>query len=230
MKPTAVSAADTRRRGWWARSRAGEYRFTYLLVGLVSVMFVVSPLVQMGVLRPVVVDVSFVLVLIAGVAGVAGRRERTVALAAVGGALIARWVHVSNATQITAVLADALAILLIVLFAAAVLEPVLSQGRITLRRVEGAVVVYLPLAVLWGMGYRLLTDFVPEAFSVTSADAYTLQYFSLATLTTVGYGDIVPVHPFARSLAAAEAVTGPLYLAILVARLVSQALAAQDAD
>jgi len=41
------------------------------------------------------------------------------------------------------------------------------------------------------------------------------------TLTTVGYGDVLPVHPVARSLAILEAVTGPLYLAILVARLVS---------
>ena len=45
------------------------------------------------------------------------------------------------------------------------------------------------------------------------------------TLTTVGYGDVLPVHPVARSLAMLEAVTGPLYLAILVARLVSVAVA-----
>ena len=46
------------------------------------------------------------------------------------------------------------------------------------------------------------------------------------TLTTVGYGDVLPVHPAARSLAMLEAVTGPLYLAILVARLVSLAVQA----
>lgn len=46
-------------------------------------------------------------------------------------------------------------------------------------------------------------------------------YFSFVTLTTVGYGDVLPVHPVARSLAMLEAVTGPLYLTILLARLVS---------
>jgi hypothetical protein len=46
-------------------------------------------------------------------------------------------------------------------------------------------------------------------------------YFSLTTLTTTGYGDIVPVDPFARSLANLEAVIGPFYLAITVARLVT---------
>jgi len=46
-------------------------------------------------------------------------------------------------------------------------------------------------------------------------------YFSLATLTTTGYGDIVPLNPFARSLASLESVIGPFYLAIKVARLVA---------
>ena len=50
------------------------------------------------------------------------------------------------------------------------------------------------------------------------------MYFSFATLASLGYGDIVPVHHVARSLAVAEALTGQLYLAILVARLVSQEL------
>ena len=49
-----------------------------------------------------------------------------------------------------------------------------------------------------------------------------LVYFSLTPLTSTGYGDILPVHPAARSLANLEAVIGQLYLAILLARLVSQ--------
>jgi hypothetical protein len=50
------------------------------------------------------------------------------------------------------------------------------------------------------------------------------MYFSFVTLCTVGYGDILPVHPVARSLAMLEAVTGPLYIAILLARLVTLAV------
>jgi hypothetical protein len=49
----------------------------------------------------------------------------------------------------------------------------------------------------------------------------TLNYFSFVTLTSVGYGDIVPVHPFARSLANIEAIIGQLYPATLLARLVT---------
>ena len=50
---------------------------------------------------------------------------------------------------------------------------------------------------------------------------HSLLYYSFVTLTTVGYGDITPVHPMARSLAMAEALVGQLYPAILIARLVS---------
>lgn len=229
MTPAGLSAAALRRWVGRVRARAGEYRLRYLLAVLAFEMFVAGPLAQMGVLSHLVVDLSFGLLVITGVASVAGRREQTAILAAVGVlGLIARSIHVGQANRATAVLASALSMLLVVLLTATVLGPVLSRGRITGRRIEGAIAVYLLLAIVWGMGYRLLTIFVPGAFNVPSPDAYALQYFSLVTLTTAGYGDIVPVHPLARSLAAAEAVTGPLYLAILIARLVSQDLAAQE--
>jgi hypothetical protein len=58
-----------------------------------------------------------------------------------------------------------------------------------------------------------------------SEEVATMLYFSLTTLTTTGYGDIVPLDPFARSLANLESVIGPFYLAITVARLVTMELA-----
>ena len=79
--------------------------------------------------------------------------------------------------------------------------------------------------------YGLIWELISGAFAniaVPTGDqqevAVTL-YFSLTTLTTTGYGDIVPVDPFARSLANLESVVGPIFLAISVARLVSMELA-----
>jgi len=124
MKPTALPV--------WVRARAREYRLTYLLVILVFMMFVASPLVKMGVLRPGVVDVSFVLLLIVGIATLGGSRELTMVLAVVGGlALIAHLLVVGGARGTTAVLATTLSMLWIVLLAAVVLRPVLSYGQIT---------------------------------------------------------------------------------------------------
>ena len=75
--------------------------------------------------------------------------------------------------------------------------------------------------------YRLVWELSPTAFANIPAGAKgteqiaTILYFSFTTLTTTGYGDIVPILPFARSLANLEAVVGQFYLAITVARLVT---------
>ena len=112
-----------------------------------------------------------------------------------------------------------------------VAHAVYAPGRITLQRLLGAIVVYLNLAVILAAAYGLIWELIPDAFAniapptVDQKEVGIMLYFSLTTLTTTGYGDIVPVDPFARSLANLEAVVGPLFLAITVARLVSMELA-----
>jgi hypothetical protein len=89
-----------------------------------------------------------------------------------------------------------------------------------------AVATYLLLGMLWASGYVLVARMNPGAFSGVAASSQPLHgfdalYFSLSTLTTVGYGDIAPVSGPARMLAMMEVVTGTMYMAVLVARLVS---------
>ncbi len=82
---------------------------------------------------------------------------------------------------------------------------------------------YLLVGVIFGVGYTLLDQISPDSFG-PSAGALALPhgfYFSFVTLATLGYGDIVPVSDTARGLAIVEAVAGQMYLAVLVARLVS---------
>jgi hypothetical protein len=86
------------------------------------------------------------------------------------------------------------------------------------------VAVYLLLGLMWASAYALLYQLHPDAFAGALGAALIPQtwiYYSFVTLTTVGYGDITPVHPVARSLAIAEALTGQLYLAITLAHLVA---------
>jgi voltage-gated potassium channel Kch len=102
-----------------------------------------------------------------------------------------------------------------------------APGRITFHRLQGAAVMYLNFAMIFASAFSLIKDLNPTAFASLPAapgdlgELVTMLYFSLTTLTTTGYGDIVPVDPFARSLANLEAVIGPFYLAITVARLVT---------
>ena len=83
------------------------------------------------------------------------------------------------------------------------------------------------MATIFANAFGLVWQLIPGAFANLqpaapgTSEFATMFYFSLATLTTTGYGDIVPLNPFARSLAGLESVVGPFYLAITVARLVT---------
>jgi hypothetical protein len=106
-----------------------------------------------------------------------------------------------------------------------------GSGRITAQRLQGAAVVYLSIACLFAAAFGLIWAVAPDAFAnlhgAPTSDQATaeLLYFSLTTLTTVGYGDILAVDPLARSLANLESVIGVFYIAITVTRLVTLELA-----
>jgi len=106
---------------------------------------------------------------------------------------------------------------------------VFSAERVTVHRVRGAILLYLNVAALFGIAYTALQQVVPEAFHIViqpgEAPTAAFTYFSLTTITTVGFGDITPLHPLARSLATLEAVFGQLFPATLLARLVALHLA-----
>src|SRR5262249_16431504 len=107
--------------------------------------------------------------------------------------------------------------------------PGLLPGPITMHRARGAIAVYLLLGLIWAFGYRLVDIHIPGALHFNTLPTAhegpmaRYVYFSLVTLTSLGYGDIIPVHPLARSLAVCEGVVGQLYPAILIAGLVGMA-------
>ncbi len=89
----------------------------------------------------------------------------------------------------------------------------------------GAVAAYFLIAAAWGVSYRVIETVAPGSFSISgqileSAGSHWL-YFSLTTITTLGYGDITPASPFARMWSTLEASAGVLYIALLIARLIS---------
>jgi len=101
-----------------------------------------------------------------------------------------------------------------------------QDGPVTAHRIRGAIAAYVLLAVLFANAYALLSYLIPGAFNMpdTQFRAERMQafyYFSVVTLTTVGFGDITAVDPMARSLVMLEALIGQLYPAILIARLVT---------
>ena len=110
---------------------------------------------------------------------------------------------------------------------AVVARAVFGPGKVTFHRIVGGILLYLTIGLTFVALFGLVAIVIPDAFKGLEplkgnfAIAGNLIYFSFVTLTTIGYGDIVPVHPYARGLANLEAVIGQLYPATLLARLVS---------
>lgn len=108
-----------------------------------------------------------------------------------------------------------------------IMAHVFSTEDVAADTLFGAASVYLLLGLVWTLAYTLLERIQPGSFSLSAAPTATdgaaifdYLYYSFATLTTLGYGDITPLTAEARSLAILEAVTGVLYVAVLIARLV----------
>jgi len=197
-----------------------------LLAVMMAVMFVGHPLAAMGFLVPItllMVVALFLIILLCW--------HDRVALAVSLAALIARAItgvmelfDVTYATEVTNAFA---AILAMGSLAWVISGVVFGPGRMTIYRVNGSVLLYLAIAAIFSWLYRLVAIFVPGSFSGMEfrlgdlATGYHYTYFSLTTLTTLGFGDIVPVSPLARSLTTMEAVTGQLYIAIILGRILS---------
>lgn len=204
-----------------------DWHLSALLGLLLLVVFIIYPLGGRGTIAAVLRQSFLSLILISGVVLVARTRRGlgVVGLLALVTAVIG-WVQLGSRDQWLAILSQSMWTLFVGLLAIALLVRVFEEGEINVHRIQGAVAVYLLLGVMWAGCYRVVLEFDPGAFNLPSNVnggnlMSTLVYFSFTTLTTVGYGDITAVGTSARSLAMLEALTGQLFPAVLIARLVS---------
>jgi len=202
---------------------------TALLVFIILFFIALNPLYDYP-FGKVLVLVFFSLLLITGVMTVI---DRPVARIIVGGlaavALIFVWLKHFLPAMLLASVGALASFMCLGLLVALTLTRVFQKGPITFHRVCGAIAAYLLIGAMWASLYQFIhlsrpgaIDFPPQV-DVSNAEAVEphLFYFSFVTLTTLGYGDIVPVHPGARLAALFEALTGQLYPAITLAWLIS---------
>lgn len=103
----------------------------------------------------------------------------------------------------------------------------MQRQKITWRTIIIAITAYLFIGITWSFIYYTILQINPNAFHLNIPEDYELKswnlvmYFSLTTLTTLGYGDIVPVSRLAMLAANFEAIAGTVYLTVIIARLVS---------
>jgi hypothetical protein len=102
-----------------------------------------------------------------------------------------------------------------------ILNYIFNEETVTRQTISAAVAVYLLIALMWSFIYRLIENLYPASFAVAHAKLEGAEniylYFSLVTITTLGYGDITPIGSQALSLAVLEAITGQIYLVVVVA-------------
>ena len=98
-----------------------------------------------------------------------------------------------------------------------------KENEVTIDLIMAAACAYILLGLVWAYVYYFVEVFHPNSFTVPGHpgdDLWDFYYYSFVTLTTVGYGDILAITKSARALSILEALTGQLYLAIMISRLV----------
>lgn len=206
-----------------------------MLTILISILvFVAAPLQANGVVAERYFGLIFGLVLIPAAFMLAHNRIAVGSIvAAIVLVLVASEREFRESSIVDAYL-DSIAWLIAgVTLSAVVARTVFAPGRVTFHRIVGGILLYLTIGLTFVALFGLVALNAPEAFKGLDARqgnfaiAGNLIYFSFVTLTTIGYGDIVPLHPYARGLANLEAIIGQLYPATLLARLVTLELAGE---
>lgn len=201
-----------------------------MLILLFVMHFVLIPMLGSYSFFLVVLNIFWMLFLLAGIFALSKSRKQAILISIVPVLFsVFGWVSAFNPTPFTVLTDLILSISTFLLLIVLVLLKVFEPGPITTHRVIGSVVVYMLMANIWAIAYQFFYQHIGGSFQVTlppfesnSLDA-NFMYFSYITITTTGFGEIVPLHPMARALVQVEAFVGVLYPVILIGRLVSDA-------
>lgn len=155
------------------------------------------------------------------------RRVFTLAVAIAIPVVAGRWLGFFLESGFLTLMAHGGAVLFLAFIVSIVLAHVLKDEEVTGDKINGAICVYLLIGLMWGLLFWVVETIRPGSFQMVQApdggtdeELSLFMYYSFVTMTTVGYGDVLPATPVARSLSMVEAVIGQIYLATLIARLV----------
>jgi hypothetical protein len=173
-----------------------------------------------------IVSLLLSLVLLAAVLAVSDRKGvLLIALVLAIPAIAGRWINHFRPDVVRPAVFLTAALVLTAFVVVNLLRFVWRAPSVNIEVLCASISAYLMLGLMWTMAYWLVDQLTPGAFVFNSGprsmNGFNGFYFSFITLSSVGYGDFTPVSRIARWLAAMEAMTGLLYVAILIARLVS---------
>lgn len=199
-----------------------KYKMFNFMVSILSLLILLAVLedTKYGYL---VLNVLSTIVFLLGVYAVGGSKKRLILLIILGLPwFISEWTFTRSNKTIF------MSMLFFIFVTVTILEHILKSKEVTADTLYAAVCVYLLLGIMWASIYGVLEYLTPGAiFTGREGDisaplsSNVLIYYSFTTLTTLGYGDISSVTPQARIISILEAIIGQMFIAFLVARLIS---------
>lgn len=218
---------STARKGWhsWVDS---DHSLAGLLFFLILYAFIIYPLAGEEARTHPSTTITFSIVLVLGVMSSTKHKMARVLMTSLAMiAFASQWLHFFMRLHAVHIVATIGAIVFFAVLSSRITARVFRSGSINIFRICGAIAVYVILGLLWGEIYTLIYLLRPDAFyfnpttQVGEPPISELIYLSFVSLTTIGFGDILPVYPLARSLVTLEGLVGQIYPAVLLARLVT---------
>ena len=230
-----MPARWTRDRLHQLQERLRDPLLTTLTIMLAILLFVIAPLQATGLLAAHYFGIAFAPVLLAAIFVMSRSPAAVFAiLVAVALIIVGTVLRLRQPSLVDVYLVTGAWMIVGLTMGFVVTRAVFAPGRVTFHRIIGAVLLYLNIGITFMALFSFVALMVPNAFSGLGplqddlGVASKMIYFSFVTLTSVGYGDISPLHPFARSVANIEAIIGQLYPATLLARLVTLEIEGQN--
>ncbi len=204
---------------FWTQDKS----FTFLLITLAAYIFGIIPILTEDILSKIAFLLFYYLLLTSSLPYLLKRNQRLIILGLILFPFIFLVLELYFISLWLQVLTDIFIVLYCSLLAAIILIRTFEKGRIDNRRVQGAIIVYLLTGLIFCLVFHTIyiLDSGRSFKGLMGSHRKEFLYFSFCTLTTDGYGDILPLSSIARSLSNLEALVGQLYPAVLIARLVS---------
>jgi len=211
-----------------------RFKFRTLLVFLFTLAVIDPILNEFGKFGLNLLDVIFTTFLLTALYSISGNRKiLMVGVLLVAPIFVLGWSDYAKDNFFLAFLIFSFGMAFFGFVAVSILIHIVGEESVTMDLIYGSACVYFLIGFFWSVGYGIIELLIPGSFSVsgqvlTRADYVShygilndnLSFFSFVTLTTLGYGDILPISGPAKTFATLEAIVGQLYIALLVARLV----------
>ena len=201
-----------------------------MFILLTIMQFVLIPIFGSYSWFMVVLNIFWMLFLMAGIFSLSTTNKQALLISIIPLLfIIFSWINVFDPSPFILIIELILSLSTLSLLIILVLKKVFEPGPITAHRIIGSIVIYMLMAQLWTVVYIYFYNNIPGSFQLSlppfesNSSIANFLYFSYITISTTGFGEILPLHPLARALVNVEAIFGVLYPVVLIGRLVSDA-------